>query len=271
MSRLIAALAALLGLGLPAWSQPAWSQPAAAPAEPPGAVIYIGNSFFYYNNGIHGQVTQLQRAAGLRPFRATLVGIGGSGFDWHDVNSYFRPNALGRYGFDQNNNVVMNPPRTPLFDVAIMMDCSQCPIHPQLSPVFHEFARRHSETIRSHGARPALFMSWANKNRPEMTAPLAEAYTAAGRANNALVIPAGLAFARAMAERPQVNLHHADLRHPSPAGTYLAAATIFASLHGRSPEGNSFHAGLDAETAAFLQRIAWETVRDYQATQRAAN
>ena len=238
---------------------------------PPGAAIYIGNSFFYYNNGIHGHVGRLQTAAGLRPFRSVLVGIGGSGFDWHDVNSYFRPNALARYSFDQNNDVVMNPPRTPLFDVAIMMDCSQCPIHPALSPVFAEYARRHSETVRSHGARPVFFMSWANKNRPEMTAPLAEAYTMAGNANDALVIPAGLAFARAMAERPAVELYTSDLRHPSLAGTYLAAATSFAALLGRSPEGNSYRAGLDAETAAFLQRVAWQTVRDYLGPQGAAN
>lgn len=249
----------------------AQTQPSLRATEPPGAAIYIGNSFFYYNNGIHGHVGRLQAAAGLRPFRSVLVGIGGSGFDWHDVNSYFRPNALARYSFDQNNNVVMNPPRERLFDIAIMMDCSQCPIHPQLSPVFTDFARRHSETVRGHGAQPVFFMSWANKNRPEMTAQLAEAYTAAGNANNALVIPAGLAFARAMAERPALDLYTSDLRHPSLAGTYLAAATSFAALLGRSPEGNSYTAGLDAETAAFLQRVAWETVRAYFGTQRATN
>jgi hypothetical protein len=33
-----------------------------------------------------------------------MVTIGGSGFDWHDVESYFRPNAIGNYSFDENNN-----------------------------------------------------------------------------------------------------------------------------------------------------------------------
>jgi hypothetical protein len=249
----------------------AQTRPTVREIEAPSSAIYIGNSFFYYNNGIHGHVGRLQTAAGLRPFRAVLVGIGGSGFDWHDVNSYFRPNALARYSFDQNNNVVMNPPRERLFDIAIMMDCSQCPIHPALRPVFTDFARQHSETVRRHGARPVFFMSWANKNRPEMTAQLAEAYTTAGNANDALVIPAGLAFAAAMAERPTLDLYVPDLRHPNLAGTYLAAATTFAALLGRSPEGNSYTAGLDAETAAFLQRVAWQTVRAYLGTQRAGN
>jgi len=62
------------------------------------------------------------------------------------VNSYFRPNALGRYSFDRNNDVVMNPPPERLFDIAIMMDCSQCSIHPALWPIFAVFARQHSDT-----------------------------------------------------------------------------------------------------------------------------
>jgi hypothetical protein len=106
-------------------------------------------------------------------------------------------------------------------------------------------------------------MSWANKNRPEMLQGLAAAYTRAGNDNRALVIPAGLAFARAMAERPGLDLYVPDLRHPSLPGTYLAAATTFAALFGRSPEGNRYTAGLEPETAAFLQRIAWQTVQDY--------
>ena len=70
-----------------------------------------------------------------------MVTIGGSGFDWHDVESYFRPNAIGNYSFDENNNVVFNKP-DKLFDVAIMMDCSQCPIHPKLKSVFTEYAKK---------------------------------------------------------------------------------------------------------------------------------
>ncbi len=247
----------------------AQTAPTVRDAGSPSSAIYIGNSFFYYNNSMHGHVGAMIRAAGLPPMRSSSVTISGSGFDLHDVSSYFRPNAVGSYSFDARNNIVFNN-NTRLFDVAIMMDCSQCPIHPRLGAVFTEYARRHSETVRSHGARPVFFMSWAYKDVPAMTAQLAEAYTVAGNANNALVIPAGLAFARSMAERPALDLYVADLRHPSLSGTYLAAATSFASLTGRSPVGNSYTAGLEAETAAFLQRMAWETVQGYFGVRRAA-
>jgi hypothetical protein len=231
----------------------------------PKSEIFIGNSFFYYNNGMPSHVTSLEKAAdpeNKQSYRATMVTIGGSGFDWHDAESYFRPDAVGSYSFDEQNNVVFNK-RDRLFDAAVMMDCSQCPIHPKLKGVFTEYARKDAGIVRAHGARPVFFMSWAYADKPEMTAQLAEAYTVAGNANDALVIPAGLAFARAVGKQPELNLYAPDKRHPSLAGTYLAACVVFAALTGRSPVGNSYFAGIDEPTARFLQNVAWETVQEY--------
>ena len=139
--------------------------------------IYIGNSFFYYNNSLHNHVTQLIRAADpTHPFRSTSVTISGSGSDWHDVGSYFRPNAIGRYSFDGENNIVFNSINR-LFDLAIMMDCSQCPVHPQLRPIFFEQMKLHADTVRKHDTKPVFFMSWAYSDLPAMTMQLADAYT----------------------------------------------------------------------------------------------
>ena len=65
-----------------------------------------------------------------------------------------------------------------------MMDCSQYPIHPRLKAAFHAAARKSSETVRRNGAQPALLMTWAYEDGPEMTARLAEAYTIAGNEND---------------------------------------------------------------------------------------
>jgi hypothetical protein len=231
----------------------------------PKTTMFIGNSFFYYNNGMPGHVTLLEKAADpehKQDYRNTMVTIGGSGFDWHDVENYFRPNAIGSYSFDENNNINFNK-SGKLFDAVVMMDCSQCPIHPTLKSVFTEYTEKNAEIVRAKGARPIFFMSWAYADKPEMTAQLAEAYTIAGNANNALVIPAGLAFARSVAKQPELNLYVPDKRHPSLAGTYLAACVVFAALTGKSPVGNSYLAGIDAPTAQFLQETAWATVQEY--------
>ncbi len=231
--------------------------------EPVQSTMWVGNSFFYYNNSMHNHVGNLVRAADPKSNpRGTSITISGSGIEWHDMESYFRPNAIGRYSFVGDNEIVFNKPGRQ-YDTVILMDCSQCPIHPQLKSTFHEYAKKHSDTIRKHDARPVFFMSWAYKDKPEMTAQLAEQYTIAGNANDALVIPAGLAFAKAVSRRPTLELYQPDKRHPSLAGTYLAASTTYAALYRKSPVGNKYLAGLDAATAQFLQGVAWETVQEY--------
>ena len=76
----------------------------------------------------------------------------------------------------------------------------------------------------------------------------------------------GLAFAKSIERRPELNLYAADKRHPSMAGTYLAANTLYAALLKRSPVGLKYAAGLDDVTAKHLQTVAWDTVQDYFGT-----
>ena len=231
--------------------------------EEVASVLYVGNSFLSFNNGIGWHVSRLHASANhARRLRGTSVSITGGGLDWHDVESYFRPNAVGSYSFDDGNNIVFNE-NIKLFDVAVMMDCSQCPVHPSLKAAFHSTAKRHSDTVRKHGAKPAFLMTWAYEDRPHMTAQLADAYATAGNDNDALVIPVGLAFAASLAKRPAVRLHMDDKSHPSLAGTYLAACTVYAALFRHSPSGLSHTAGLEAPTADHLQAIALATVERY--------
>ena len=227
--------------------------------------LWVGNSFFYYNNSMHGHFGGLASAAEPKAgYRGVSVTISGSGLDWHDMESLLRAGGIGRYSFVGDNEVVFNKPGRQ-FDAVIMMDCSQCPIHPQLKSAFHAFAKKDSEIVLRNGARPVLFMSWAYKDKPEMTEQLAEQYTLAGNANDALVIPAGLAFARAIARKPEIELYQKDKRHPTLLGTYLAACTTWAAMTGRTPVGNSYTAGIEPEMARFLQGVAWDTTQAYYA------
>ena len=231
----------------------------------PKTEIFIGNSFFYYNNGMPGQSPCWKRAADPDHKKGLSRDDGDDrrlGLRLARRRELF-PAQRHRLLFvsRRQNNVIFNK-LDKLFDVAVMMDCSQCPIHPRLKTVFTEFAKKNSDIVRAHGAKPVFFMSWAYADKPEMTAQLAEAYTVAGNENNALVIPAGLAFARAIGKQPELNLHAPDKRHPSPAGTYLGVHGVCRAdrpLAGRQ----SYLAGIDEPTARFLQTVAWETVQDY--------
>ncbi len=263
--RSVVAVVSMILFGLSCAPASAQSKPKRSDAggAPPQSILWVGNSFFYYNNSMHNYLINIVRAADPQArSRGTSVTISGSGMDWHDMESYFRPNGIGRYSFVGDNEIVFNKPGRQ-FDAVIMMDCSQCPIHPQLKGSFHEFAKKQGDIAVKNGVRPILFMSWAYKDKPEMTAQLAEAYTVAGNDNDMLVIPAGLAFGKSVSRRADLELYQPDKRHPSQAGTYLAAMTAYAALYAKSPVGNKYIAGLDAATATYLQNVAWDTVQEY--------
>ena len=70
----------------------------------------------------------------------------------------------------------------------------------------------------------------------------------------------GLAFELAYKEKPSIKLHHPDGTHPGPLGTYLASATVVASITDKSPEGLEFnyYDSINDKDRAFLQEIAWK-------------
>lgn len=229
---------------------------------PPKNLLWVGNSFFYYNSGLSTLVWGLLES--VEPdndFNSRMATIGGAPLSLHDLEAYLRLDSPERFSMPSNSRLVLAKPRP--FDAVILQDCSQCPVNPQLERRFHETVLKDSVLARKHGATTILFMTWAYADRPEMTAALAEAYTRAGNETGALVVPAGLAFAAARAKDSTVSLYQADKFHPSLAGSYLAACTVLAAVYGMSPVGNRYTAGLDGKTASLLQSVAVETVARY--------
>ena len=82
--------------------------------EAPQSIMWVGNSFFYYNNSMHNYLINLLKAADPKSrARGVSVTISGSGIDWHDMESYFRPNGIGKYSFVGDNEIVFNKPGKP--------------------------------------------------------------------------------------------------------------------------------------------------------------
>lgn len=67
--------------------------------------------------------------------------------------------------------------------------------------------------------------------RAEMTDALAKAYTRVGTENGIAVAHVGKAWYAANGQA----LYHEDLSHPAPAGTYLAALTLLATVFKTDP------------------------------------
>lgn len=251
---------ALLAVGALAAGSPAPS------AVEPGKVqrlLYVGNSFYYYNNSLHGHVNRMIAAAlskeQRKGYQSYSVTISGGHLKWHDVGAYLDA-GIGGSSFDENNEIIAASGPVK-FDAVMMMDCSRCPFDEATRPIFHEQVKAKGEAVRKRGATPLLFMTWAYSDKPEMIDVLAREYLEAGKENGITVVPAGLAFQRALAGRPELVLHVPDRRHPSLAGTYLAACTVLAAVYGIDPRNNRYTAGLDGDLAAYLQRTAWDTVQ----------
>jgi hypothetical protein len=217
--------------------------------DPPRDVLFVGNSFTYYNNSIHNHYRKLVYAARGSdwPNTARLLAISGGRLDEHR-------GGLRQRLDDQD------------FDVVVLQGHSLEPL--QSYDRFEAAATDYVAAIRADGAKPVLFMTWAYTSRPKMTERLLTAYSRVGRKLNASVVPVGLAFATVMAERPDLALRIADNRHPTLVGSYLGACTMFGALHQQSPVGLGYTAGLLEVDARYLQAIAWKVLQGFQSRSR---
>src|SRR5262249_9766801 len=94
---------------------------------------------------------------------------------------------------------------------------------------------------------------------------IAEAHRDAAKELGVDVAPVGLAWQRAMKERPDLDLFIDDREHPSIYGTYLSTTVVYATVFGTNPTGISYAPrGVSANDAGFLRRVAWETVQEYR-------
>lgn len=217
------------------------------PASAPDSILFVGNSFTFYNNAIYSHLRKLLMAedpATRQSIFLKSMTISGAVLADHEG------------GLEQMLD--LRPWHT-----IVLQGHSLEAIDPERKDGFVSSLAAFSKLIRERGARPVLFMTWAYSDRPEMTQELDRAFTALGRQQDMMVIPVGLAFAQALRDIPGVALHTEDRIHPSLAGTYLAAAVFYSALYGKSPEHLEYDAGLDSTTAHKLRQVAWSATRDY--------
>jgi hypothetical protein len=147
--------------------------------------------------------------------------------------------------------------------------------------VFHPYAEKWAAKIHEKGAKPVFYMTWAGKDVPEDQAELTYAYARVAKETHSLLSPTGMAWATVRRERPSIHLFYEGFgSHPSPAGTYLAACVLYATIFHQSPVGlpakisgtpmnldteelekgkNETLVDLSASDAEYLQQTAWNT------------
>ena len=198
-------------------AKPSEPAPPAPPLVPPTRVLFIGNSFTFYNGGVDAVLQALARAKGENLECSASVS-GGKTLEWHWEEGDARA-AIARGGWDYV--VLQEHSMRPLTD----------------GPAMLKYAKLFDAEVKSAGAKTVLFLTWARFNQPENQRGITRAYDSVAKELNARVARVGPAWERVLEQRPDLELHTDDRIHPTPAGTYLAACVFYATITGDSPEG----------------------------------
>jgi len=224
-------------------------------------VLFIGNSYLYYNDSLHNHVKRMasERFSGMasRDFQYKSATIGGARLQHHDIEWLLTPGKLG----------VDRP-----FQAVIMQGGSFEPLTAGTRKVFVDTASHYAKKVRAVGGKPFLYMTHAyvsphRRTEPGMINLIVDTYTHAGREAEAEVIPVGLAFERSYKERPDFSLHMAfDGTHPNLRGTFLGAYVTFFALYGDAVDtlDYDYFGRISADEIVYLQRIAKETIADFR-------
>ncbi len=230
----------------------------------PLSILFVGNSYFYYNDSLHNHLKRMVEASGAL----------------QDAELVYKSATIGGAAlFDQPIDHLLDPANLRVdapFELVIMAGQSNAALTPERRALFAQTAAQYAAKVRAAGGEPVLYMTHAYvpphpQARADMIDDVASLYIETGNAIDALVIPVGLAFDEAYRRRPEIVLHKTyDGSHPSLLGTYLAAATTMASVYGISPVDNSYDyfGEVDPADARFLQEVAQDTVnRFYRRTE----
>lgn len=184
-----------------------------AEEPPPRSVLFIGNSLTYTND-LPALVERVAEAAGESVTVAMAAGANLAVIDHTNgaTDAIARIDG-GRWGF-----VLLQQGPTP---AGVCRDTLVIA------------AMRMTPHIRGSGGRAALFLPWARRDFPQSLEFASESATLAARASGGVVVPIGIAWRDAMTADPTLPLYGSDGYHPAPAGSLLAALTIYDRLFGR--------------------------------------
>ena len=129
---------------------------------------------------------------------------------------------------------------------------------------FQEFARKFAGETSKVNAKLLIFSTGEIESARPKTELMYRDAVAMAKESKCRVAGAGMAWLKAWAQTPALDLHFTDRAHPNFSGYYLNACVIYAALTDLSPVGRDA-CGLAPKDAAFFQRLAWEQYHDDRA------
>ncbi len=221
-------------------------------------VLFIGNSYTIFNDLGGTLFPAISTSAGYNI--KTVKAIKSS---WYLIDSA-NPE-------DSNGVKVHAALASYDFDFIIAQEQSTCSV---INPAkFYDGVRAINELAIKEGATTILYGTWGRKaghsflasnnlTTEQMMWKIAAAYAAIGEELGLDVGNVGMAFFDVYANNPDIELYDPDKTHPSYAGSFLAAMTLFARMTGVDPTTIPYNGDgtITAEVAAILKEAARKAV-----------
>ena len=232
---------------------------AKAPVAPGDTVnvLWIGNSYTFYND-LPKLVEEIAAKENVTVNNTRLL-KGGEKWSGHLAN----PGAIdtiSRGGWDYV--ILQEFSSTPAYSTKYVAE-NIYPYAEALDSLVHKF---------SPDAETVLYMTWGHRDGNVRQTPypfddtynamqdrIATTYLDLAYELGAMCAPVGLAWQNVRRDYPGIELYTPDNFHPSFAGSWLAANTIFSSLY-QKPFPVSYPEELNPEDARVLHDVAVETV-----------
>jgi hypothetical protein len=183
--------------------------------EKPLKVLFVGNSFTFFWN-----MPQLVKAMG--EFQGVSLDIHQSTVGGSNLKQHWN---------EEKGTLTRKLLKEKKWDYVILGDHSLSTI--EAPERFDEYAKKFSDLVRSIGAEPLFYLTWAYKSNPLMQPTITKGYLDLANKLNAKVIPVGPIWMRARELRPDLNFYFDD-KHPSYDGSYLIALIFYKTLTGKS-------------------------------------
>jgi hypothetical protein len=181
-------------------------------------VLFVGNSYVYYNNlaQMIGLITDSMDTKII--CKKSTIGAATLEQHWN-----------GSRGLKSKQIIASNK-----FNIVVIQDNSMWPLEHKDSLLF--FGHLFCDYIKANGAKPYLYNTWAREKTPETQTKINEVYSELAKAENAAVVPVGASWALARQSMPNMNLFHPDGSHPSALGTFLIALNFIKKITGALPK-----------------------------------
>jgi len=180
-------------------------------------VLFIGNSYVYYNN--LAQMISLMTDSMSTKLICTKSTIGSAtlGQHWNELRGLKTRQLLAKNKYD----------------IVVIQDNSMWPIEHRDSVLL--YGNLFCNTIRKTSAKTFIFNTWARQKTPETQSIINEVYNKLASDNKATIVPVGDSWALALKNKPSIDLFTSDGSHPSNLGTFLIALNFIKKITGTLP------------------------------------